>query len=137
MTSQVINGSEVAPIFSISQNLFFSGQPAANQIVAQFTASQGSKPKGLLAPGLPFIYCVARCNTNASVPTVFQLWYNGTAGTLVGTVTFTPGVDYASWAYTYSGSFTFDQGNCLTVVAPSTPDATLSDLSFFFQLLAD
>lgn len=94
----------------------FSGKPAANQIVAvsraqyPFTCSNGNS--------------VSQALVAATASTVFIVKKNNVQ---VGTITFGAGTTLGTAAFTVT---TFVKNDLITIHAPATPDATLSDIGW-------
>jgi hypothetical protein len=69
----------------------------------------------------------AQSIVQAAATTVFSIKRNGTE---VGTATYAATGNTATFATTNPGDLTFDAGDTLEIVAPTTPDSTLEGVSF-------
>jgi hypothetical protein len=135
----IINSSQIRLQFALRQTLYFAGMPGANQVVAQFINSPIGTQQSLLGPSQGnFSYCGAIANTLASNNTVFSILARSSlagSDSQVGTLSFFTGVAVGNWAFTGSGNFYINPGTVISIMAPSSPDATIGNLSFLLQLL--
>lgn len=98
---------------------FCSGKPAASEIVGA-----GIAPYALT---LSAANSQATGNTAATGSTVFII---RRAGTQIGTITFSASATSGVVALTQTA---ITSGQNITITAPATPDATLSDISFLLR----
>jgi len=97
--------------------LSITAVPPANQIFLTFVSTVSwSLPLNLTGS-------MARASTTATSSTSLLLKKNGTQ---IGTVNFASGA--TSGTFTFSTATSFSAGDVLTIVAPSTPDTTLSNV---------
>ena len=97
----------------------FSGSPAAAQIVERYIfATPVTFPAGLAGS-------YGTAGTAATATATFSIQHNGTA---IGTMAFAAGATTAG--FTMAAAATFIAGDVLTIVAPSSPDATLANLAW-------
>lgn len=95
-----------------------SGMPASGAVLLTFEAVRSFNfPKD-------FAGSVASSASNATNTTVFTVSQNGTA---IGSFSFAAGANSATFATT-SAAMGIAAGDVITVTAPNTPDASLSDL---------
>jgi hypothetical protein len=101
---------------------FLVGTPAAAQIVGAWAF--------LYAWTLPgnAVGSVGKCGTNPTALATYSIKKNGSA---VGTVTISTSGTF-TFATTGGTSVSFTAGDTLTLVAPTSPDATLSDVQVIF-----
>ena len=79
-----------------------------------------------------FAGSVASCVTSATAAAVFPIYRisaGGNTQTQIGTMTFAAGAYSGTFAVTSGASLSFSVGDTLQVVAPSTADSTLSNVS--------
>jgi hypothetical protein len=115
-----IAGSTIsAPYYDIA--LTTTGKPSASAKILNFAAT-----RAFTVPA-NFANCVARCGTASGADAVFLIQKNTSQ---FGTLTFPNG----SPSGTFSGSseMSFAVGDVLRVIAPSTQDGQLSDISISF-----
>jgi hypothetical protein len=96
---------------------FYPGVPAASAIVTRVPVARAvSFPSGL--PG-----SVAKASVAATSTTNFDVQKNGTS---VGTITFAAGATSAT--FTAASTITLAAGDVISIIAPSTADATLANV---------
>ena len=100
-------------------NVFCSGKPATSEVIggAIFPVA------GAIVAGS----CVAKATVAATASTIFTIAKDGTA---VGTITFAAGATLGTVSIT-AGNLTANQN--VTITAPSSPDATLANISFLVR----
>ncbi len=97
----------------------FNGRPAANLVLQSYVfAAPVTVPAG-------FSGSRGTAATAATATTIFSVQKNGTN---VGTMVFPASA--ATAAFTMNSATLFNAGDVLTVVAPTTPDATLANLAW-------
>lgn len=105
--------------------LYIEGQPTANELVLQYvTPEEMTLPAGLEGS----VAVAGQLNTNIAL---FGLYQNGNA---IGSIEF--GVSpHGEVLFAFSTNTTFQPGDILTIIAPSSVDATLANISFTIQAL--
>lgn len=109
-----------------SISAFFPGKPTASLLVLRLVMSLKVSLPALLT-GSNVSAAVA-----ATASTVFDLQRNGAS---IGSVTFAAAGTVAT--FTFTTKSTFVPGDIFSIVAPATPDATLSDISFAFLAIRE
>lgn len=100
---------------------FIAGEPTGDEIVMRFVASRAfSLPASLTGS-------YAKAETAATASTDFDIQKNGSS---IGTLNFAISGDTGTW--TFASPVSFAAGDILSVVAQTTPDATLADISITF-----
>ena len=102
---------------------FYPNVPSASAI-----CMQAITPQPVTFPlGLTTSYAVA--SIPATAPTTFTInWVSGTTVTAVGTAVFAEGGTLAT--FTFTSAVVTAAGDIIQIVGPSTPDATLANVSF-------
>jgi hypothetical protein len=98
---------------------YYPGVPSASVTVTRVPVARA------VAFPANFTGSVGIASVAATASTAFDVRKNGTS---VGTITFAGGATTAT--FTTSGAVSFAAGDYLSIVAPSTPDATLADPGF-------
>jgi hypothetical protein len=98
---------------------FVAGSPEADEVVLRFVATRAfTLPAGLSGSQV-------KAGTAADDATDFDVKKGASS---VGTISFAASGDTAT--FTMASATSFTAGDILSIVAPSTPDATLADISF-------
>lgn len=97
---------------------FINGKPLASEILIRTVIVRA------ISLQANFAGCLAYCSTAAAAAATLAILKNGVQ---VGTITFAIGAK--SGTFSTSSAITFNVGDQLVVTAPSTVDATLSDIS--------
>jgi hypothetical protein len=97
----------------------FSGRPTANLVLQSYVfAAPATVPAGLSGSR-------GTAGAAATASTTFNIQKNGAN---VGTMAFAPSA--AAATFTMTSATLFNAGDVLTVIAPTTPDATLANLAW-------
>ena len=112
-----VRGTGQASSIIVSGSL--SGRPTANLVLQSYVfAAPVTLPVGLSGSR-------GTASTAATATTTFNIQKNGAN---VGTMVFAPSA--AAATFTMNPATLFNAGDVLTVIAPSTPDATLANLAW-------
>lgn len=117
-----VNSGETAVEFVAAPydiGTFVAGSPEADEVVLRFVATRAfTLPAGLSGSQV-------KAGTAADDATDFDVKKGASS---VGTISFAASGDTAT--FTMASATSFTAGDILSIVAPSTPDATLADISF-------
>jgi hypothetical protein len=112
--------STTAPV-PYDLGLFVPGAPTASQVVLRFNVVRAfTLPVSLTGS-------VATAGAASAATATFTIKQNGTS---IGTIVFSTS---ATATFTFAGAVTFAVNDVITVVAPASADATLSDIAINFK----
>lgn len=128
-TFAILNGADVESIgfsgaggsapYDIGN--FFNGQPTSSEVIMRFVAGR------TITFAANFVGSQFKAGVAATASSVFTITRNGSN---VGTITVGASGTSGTWTSSGGGAVTYVAGDVGTIVAPSSPDATLANLDW-------